>query len=55
MCCFVLNVTFSLCFIDKRCQPRNLIEIRNVAINEDKIAKDTVLIVVIVMSSLSQS
>lgn len=26
MCCFVLNVTFTLCFIDKRCQPRNLIE-----------------------------
>ena len=26
MCCFALNVTFSLCFIDKRCQPRNLIE-----------------------------
>ena len=26
MCCFVLNVTFIECFIDKRCQPRNLIE-----------------------------
>lgn len=55
MCCFLLNVTFIECFIDKRCQPLDLIEIRNVAINEDKIAKDTVLIVVIVMISLSQS
>ena len=40
MCCFVLNVTFSICFIDKRYQPLNLIEIRNVAINEDKIAAE---------------
>ena len=26
MCCFVLNVTFSICFIDKRYLPLDLIE-----------------------------